>query len=96
MSQATIHSEGDDCLPAARERVKEGSQQLWPVFCKCDTSCTLDESIQRVIFNALVDKTMHARHGMEINIYKNENTKYKGSKNVGASLRSGLRSKTSN
>jgi hypothetical protein len=56
----------------------------------------LDESIQRVIFNKLVDKTMHARHGMEINIYKNENTKYKGSKNVGTSLRAGLRSRTSN
>ena len=98
LSQITITFEGDAFLVAARTRVIEGinKQKLFEKFLKCDTSTIANNirlDVRQQLFQKLVNKAMHARHGMEINIYKRDSTKRGGDNHVGLALRTYLNAK---
>ena len=91
MDQESMEREGDECLKAARARVREQESKLLPKFLSCDQSSLVNASTREEIFRFLVTKAMNARFGMEIEKYKNEQTKRKGRRHKGQSLREGLK-----
>lgn len=97
MSQSTMVEEGNSSLKLARKRVREAREELKALFFEsfnagnCRQALS-DEEVE-MLFDKLVDKTCNARFGVEIELFKEENTKRGGESASGQTLRPNLKAK---